>query len=42
VTLPLAKVSGAAAFFLPILCYAYIAYYGAKGHVPSYKRAAEA
>ncbi len=28
------------AFFLPILCYAYIAYYGAKGHVPSYGRTA--
>jgi MFS transporter, FHS family, L-fucose permease len=30
------------AFFLPILCYLYIAFYGMKGHVPSYKKAAEA
>jgi FHS family L-fucose permease-like MFS transporter len=30
------------AFFLPILCYLYILYYGLKGHVPSYKTAAEA
>ena len=30
------------AFFLPILCYLYIVYYGLKGHVPSYKKAAEA
>ena len=30
------------AFFLPILCYAYIAYYGAKGHVPTYGRTAAA
>lgn len=29
-----------AAFFLPILCYAFIAYYGVRGHVPSYKRRA--
>jgi FHS family L-fucose permease-like MFS transporter len=28
------------AFFLPILCYLYILYYGLKGHVPSYKKAA--
>ena len=27
------------AFFLPILCYAYIAYYGLKGHIPSFKTA---
>jgi MFS transporter, FHS family, L-fucose permease len=27
------------AFFLPILCYVYIAFYGAKGHVPSFKKA---
>lgn len=27
------------AFFLPILCYAYIAYYGIKGHKPSFKTA---
>lgn len=25
------------AFFIPVLCYAYILYYGLKGHVPSYK-----
>ena len=30
------------AFFLPILCYLFILYYGLKGHVPSYKKAAEA
>ena len=30
------------AFFLPILCYLYIAFYGMKGHVPSYKKAVEA
>ena len=28
------------AFFLPILCYAYIAFYGVKGHVPTYGRTA--
>jgi MFS transporter, FHS family, L-fucose permease len=28
------------AFFLPILCYAYIAFYGAKGHVPAHMRTA--
>jgi FHS family L-fucose permease-like MFS transporter len=28
------------AFFLPILCYLYIAFYGLKGHVPSYRRVA--
>ncbi len=27
------------AFFLPVLCYIYIAYYGWKGHIPSYKTA---
>jgi MFS transporter, FHS family, L-fucose permease len=27
------------AFFLPILCYAYIAFYGAKGHVPAHAAA---
>lgn len=27
------------AFFLPVLCYIYIAYYGAKGHIPTYKTA---
>jgi len=26
------------AFFLPVLCYLYIAYYGFKGHIPSYQR----
>ena len=31
-----------AAFFLPILCYLYIVFYGVKGHVPSYKKPAEA
>jgi FHS family L-fucose permease-like MFS transporter len=30
------------AFFLPILCYAFILYYGLKGHVPSYKKPVEA
>ncbi len=28
------------AFVLPVLCYAYIAYYGWRGHVPSYQEAA--
>jgi MFS transporter, FHS family, L-fucose permease len=27
-------------FFLPVLCYIYIAYYGLKGHIPSFKNAA--
>ncbi|MFO7447978.1 MAG: sugar MFS transporter [Ignavibacteriaceae bacterium] len=27
------------AFFLPVLCYIYIAYYGVKGHIPRYKEA---
>jgi FHS family L-fucose permease-like MFS transporter len=27
------------AFFLPVLCYLYIAYYGFKGHVPTYQKA---
>ena len=27
------------AFFLPVLCYIYIAYYGIKGHIPVYKTA---
>jgi len=31
-----------AAFFLPILCYLYIVFYGVKGHVPSYEKPAEA
>lgn len=26
-------------FFLPVLCYLYIAYYGLKGHIPSFKNA---
>ena len=26
------------AFFLPILCYAYIAYYGIKGHIPTFAK----
>lgn len=28
-----------AAFFLPVLCYLYIAYYGLKGHVPAFRKA---
>jgi FHS family L-fucose permease-like MFS transporter len=28
------------AFILPVLCYAYVAFYGWKGHVPSYKQVA--
>ena len=27
------------AFFLPVLCYLYIAYYGIKGHIPSFQTA---
>lgn len=27
------------AFFLPVLCYMYIAYYGLKGHIPTFKTA---
>jgi FHS family L-fucose permease-like MFS transporter len=30
------------AFFLPILCYLYIAFYGVKGHIPSWKKAVAA
>ena len=30
------------AFILPVLCYAYIAYYGAKGHIPTFAKTAEA
>jgi FHS family L-fucose permease-like MFS transporter len=30
------------AFFLPVLCYLYIAYYGLKGHVPTFSKTAEA
>jgi MFS transporter, FHS family, L-fucose permease len=26
------------AFFLPVLCYMYIAYYGAKGHIPDFSK----
>ena len=26
------------AFFLPVLCYIYIAFYGIKGHIPSYSK----
>jgi FHS family L-fucose permease-like MFS transporter len=26
------------AFFVPLLCYTYIVYYGIKGHIPSYKK----
>ena len=28
------------AFILPVLCYAYVAFYGWKGHIPSYKQLA--
>ncbi len=28
------------AFILPVLCYAYIAYYGIKGHIPTFEKAA--
>jgi FHS family L-fucose permease-like MFS transporter len=27
------------AFFLPVLCYLYIVYYGLKGHVPTFAKA---
>ncbi len=27
------------AFFIPVLCYVYIAYYGLKGHIPTFKTA---
>ncbi|MCX6151248.1 MAG: L-fucose:H+ symporter permease [Ignavibacteriales bacterium] len=30
------------AFFLPVLCYIYIAYYGIKGHIPSFLKTARA
>ena len=30
------------AFVLPVLCYAYVAYYGWRGHVPTYEKAAAA
>ncbi len=30
------------AFFLPVICYAYIAYYGAKGHIPSFLQPSKA
>jgi MFS transporter, FHS family, L-fucose permease len=26
------------AFFVPLLCYTYVAYYGIKGHIPAYKK----
>jgi FHS family L-fucose permease-like MFS transporter len=28
------------AFFLPVLCYGYVAFYGLKGHLPAFKKAA--
>jgi FHS family L-fucose permease-like MFS transporter len=28
------------AFFLPVVCYAYIVFYGAKGHVPRFPKIA--
>jgi MFS transporter, FHS family, L-fucose permease len=30
------------AFILPVLCYAYIAYYGIKGHIPTFSKTAKA
>jgi FHS family L-fucose permease-like MFS transporter len=30
------------AFILPVLCYAYIAYYGVKGHIPDFSKSAKA
>ena len=30
------------AFFLPVLCYIYIAFYGLKGHIPTFKQTAKA
>ncbi len=30
------------AFILPVLCYVYIAYYGAKGHIPTFAKTAKA
>ena len=30
------------AFFLPVLCYLYIAYYGIKGHIPNFTKLAKA
>ncbi len=30
------------AFILPVLCYAYIAYYGIKGHIPTFAKTAKA
>ena len=30
------------AFFIPVICYAYIIYYGWKGHIPSYHKATTA
>jgi FHS family L-fucose permease-like MFS transporter len=25
-------------FFIPIVCYIYLAFYGLKGHIPAYKK----
>jgi FHS family L-fucose permease-like MFS transporter len=25
-------------FFIPIICYIYLAFYGLKGHIPAYKK----
>ena len=30
------------AFILPVLCYAYIAYYGVKGHIPTFAKTVKA
>jgi MFS transporter, FHS family, L-fucose permease len=30
------------AFFLPVLCYIYIAYYGMKGHIPTFQKTVKA
>ena len=30
------------AFILPVFCYAYIAYYGVKGHIPNFSNSAKA
>jgi fucose permease len=27
-----------ASFFIPIICYIYLAFYGIKGHIPTYKK----
>jgi FHS family L-fucose permease-like MFS transporter len=26
------------AFFIPLICYTYVAYYGIKGHIPAHKK----